>query len=90
MKKGPMEYQMITKTYLPSYLCDSSDGSDGSDSSKSSDTSDSSASGECRDQTTFINFFLTKKISQKKTLLATQLFFNNYFEKKNVIKTLFN
>ena len=33
---------MVTKTYLPSYLCDSRDGSDSSDSSDSNDSCDSS------------------------------------------------
>ena len=33
---------MVTKTYLPSNLCDSSDSSDNSDSCDSSDNSDSS------------------------------------------------
>ena len=39
MKKGPLEYQMVTKTYIPSNLCgiDSSDRSDSSDGSDSSD-----------------------------------------------------
>ena len=32
VKKLPLQYQMVTKTYLkPTYLCDSSDGSDSSD-----------------------------------------------------------
>ena len=33
---------MVTKPYLPSYLCDSSDGSDSSDSSDSCDRINSS------------------------------------------------
>ena len=40
VKKLPSEYQMITKSYLPFYLCESSDGSDGSDNSDSGDRSD--------------------------------------------------
>ena len=28
VKKGPFEYQMVTKSYLPFYLCDSSDRTD--------------------------------------------------------------
>ena len=31
---------MVTKTYLPSYICESSDSSDNSGSSDSSDSSD--------------------------------------------------
>ena len=51
LKEWPLEYQMINKTYLrptylPTYLCDSSDGSDNSDSSESIDTSDSSDTSE--------------------------------------------
>ena len=44
MKKWPLEYQILIKTYLPSYLCDSTDGSDSSNSSDISDNSDSSDS----------------------------------------------
>ena len=50
---------MVTKTYLPSYLWESSDGSDStdigdsSDSSESSDSSDISDSSDSSDQTTF-------------------------------------
>ena len=40
MKKWPLEYQMVNKTYLSSNLCDSSDSSDSSDSCYSSDSSD--------------------------------------------------
>ena len=42
MKKLP--FQMVTMTYLPSNLWDSSHSSDSSDSSESSDRSDSSYS----------------------------------------------
>ena len=31
VKKWPLEYQMATKTYLPSNICDSGDSSDSSD-----------------------------------------------------------
>ena len=40
VKKWPLQYQMLTITYLPSYLCDSIDGSDSRDSSDSNDSSD--------------------------------------------------
>ena len=36
------KYQKVIKTYLPTYLLDSSDGNDSSDISDSSDSSDSS------------------------------------------------
>ena len=76
----PLEYQMVTKTYLPSYLCDCSDindstdssdrsdNIDSSDSSDSSDISDSSDSSDSRDQNTSFtgkNTFVTNK--QKKS-----------------------
>ena len=46
VKKWPIEYQMVTKTYLPSNKCDSSDNSDSSDSSDSSYSSDRSDSSD--------------------------------------------
>ena len=47
---------MVTKTYLPSYLCGSSEVSESSDTSDSSDSSEISYSG---DQNTL---FFTKKL----------------------------
>ena len=44
MKNWPFEYQMVSKTYLPSNLCDISYSGDSSDSSDSCDCSDSSHS----------------------------------------------
>ena len=51
----------LPKTYLPTYLCDSSYSSDSIDSSDSSDCSDSSDSSNI-----FFLLFSPKKISQKK------------------------
>ena len=54
VKKWPLEYQKVIKTYLCTYLRDSSDGSDSSDSSESSnscDRSDSNDSTDSSDQT---------------------------------------
>ena len=45
---------MVTKTYLPSDLCDSNDSSDSSDNSDSCDSSDNSDSSDN-------TFFFTKK-----------------------------
>ena len=42
VKKRPSEYQNAIKTYLPTYIWDSSDSSDSCDSCDSSDSSDSS------------------------------------------------
>ena len=53
VKKWPLVYQNVNKTYLPTYLWDSSNSSDTSDSSDSSGSSDTKE-----------NFFLTKKKSQ--------------------------
>ena len=57
---------MVTKTYLPSNLCDSSEGSDSSESCDSSDSSDSSDSGDSCDQ---------KIVSSKKNLYQKLFFF---------------
>ena len=60
---------MVTKTYLPCYLCDGSDISDISDSSNSSDSSDSSDSSNQKDFFTKKIFFLIKnKFSPKKNI----------------------
>ena len=69
VKKGPLEYQMVIKTYLCTYLRDrsySSDSRDSSDRSESSDSSDSNDTSDRSDQTTlytkkFNLFFSTKK-----------------------------
>ena len=55
VKKWPLEYQKVIKTYLCTYLQESSyssDSSDSSDNSDSSDRSDSSGSIDSSDQTT--------------------------------------
>ena len=49
VKKWPLEYQKVIKTYLPTYLWDSSDTSDRSDSSDSSDSTDSCDSSDSSD-----------------------------------------
>ena len=46
VKKWPLEYQMVTKTYITSNLCDSSNSSDSCDNSDSSDSSDRSDSSD--------------------------------------------
>ena len=67
-KAWSLVYQIVTKSYKPSYLCDISDGTDSSDSSDSSDISDSNDSCDSSDQnnnshqkTEIFNNFLTKK-----------------------------
>ena len=54
-------YQRVTKSYLPSYLCDSSDGSDSSNSSDRSDSSDSRDGCDRIDQKTHKKLFLSKE-----------------------------
>ena len=49
VKKLPSEYQMLTKTYLHSNLCDSPVGSDSRDRSDRSDSSGSSNSSNSSD-----------------------------------------
>ena len=50
---------MVTKTYLPSNLCDSNDGSDSSDSCDRSESSDSRDRSDSSDIKKFDhNFFL--------------------------------
>ena len=46
VKKWPLEYWKVIKTYLPTYLWDSSDSSDIYDSCDGSDSSDSSDSSD--------------------------------------------
>ena len=48
VKKWPLEYHKVIKSYLPTYLWDSSESSESSYSSNSSDSSDSSDSSEQR------------------------------------------
>ena len=63
VKKWPLEYQKVIKTYLPTYLCDSSDSSNSSDSCDSCDSSDSIDISDSSYQTTlwlkfsYYNFF---------------------------------
>ena len=52
VKKWPLEYQKAIKTYLPTYLWDSSDSSESSDSCDSSDGSHSSDSSDSSYQKT--------------------------------------
>ena len=49
VKKWPLEYQKVTKTYLPTYVWDSTDSRDSSDGSDSSDSCDSNDSNDSND-----------------------------------------
>ena len=64
---------MVTKTYLPYNLCESSDSSDGCDSSNSFESSDGSDSN---DQRTF--FHPKKKLTQKNFFTIFFLHKKNY------------
>ena len=68
---------MVTKTYSPSNLCDSSDTCDSSESSDSSDSSGSCDSSDSSDN------------SVKKNLFHKITFFFHFFflEKINLLKT---
>ena len=56
VKKWPLEYQIVTKTYLPSNLCDSSDSSDTCNSSDSS-----YRKKNFNNKTFFLQFFLKQQ-----------------------------
>ena len=73
LKKWPLEYQIVTKTYLPSNLSDYSESSDSSESSESSDSSECRDSSDKSDKK---NFFLKKLIFPPKTFC---------FHKKNFV-----
>ena len=52
VKKWPLEYQKVIKTYLSIYLWDNSDSNDSSDSRESRDSHDSCDSSDSSDQIT--------------------------------------
>ena len=79
VKKWPLKYQKVIKTYLPTYLWDSSDGSDSPDSfdrSDSSDSSDSSDRSDSRDNSDSSDpkLFSTKNFFHKKTFFPQNFF----------------
>ena len=63
VKKWLLEYQQVIKTYLPTYLWDSSDSSEISDSLDSSDSNDSSEKSD-------------QKNSQKKTFFFFNILYH--------------
>ena len=67
-------YQIVTKSYKSSYVCDSSDGTDTIDSSNSSDFSDSNT----------VVTLVTKTISHAKKIICQQIFYQ-----KVIIKSFF-
>ena len=58
----PLEYQQVIKTYICTYLWDSSYNSESNDSSDSSDTSDSSDSSDISDSSVQTTLY-TKKLN---------------------------
>ena len=72
---------MVTKSYLPSYLCDSRDGTDSGDSSDGSDRSDK----KTRQKTASVktNFFTKKLVHNKmfspKIVFDQKFLLNNFF-----------
>ena len=67
---------MVTKTFLPYYICDSNDGSDSSNSSDSSDSSDIFDSSDSSDRSNKQTFFTKKSFSHK------HIFYPQFFQKK--------
>ena len=61
VKKWALEYQKVIKTYLPTYLWDSSDSSDSRDSCDSNDSSDSSDNSYSRNKSCNLS---TKRVSK--------------------------
>ena len=76
---------MVTKTYLPSYRCDSSDGSDSNECSPSSDSSDSSDNSDNSDIVTLVTVVTIVTVV---TEVTKQLFFTN--KQKNCQKNFTN
>jgi hypothetical protein len=66
----PLEYQMVTRTYLPTYLWDSSDSSDSSDSIDSFDSCDSCDCSDSSDSSNSSNLFIVTKHEKIKGLLS--------------------
>ena len=69
VRKWPLEYQKVIKTYFPTYLwdksdnidiCESCDSSDSCDNSDSSDSSDSSDGNDSSDQWSANSYFPRK------------------------------
>ena len=85
VKKEPLEYQMVTKTYLPSYICYRCDGSDISDSSDSNDQKNISPQHLFSQKKMFTkNFFhknkvFTKKFTTKFLFFFTKRLFSPFF-----------
>jgi hypothetical protein len=77
----------LFKTYLPSFLCDSSDSSDGNDSSDNSNSSDQKTFSFiiffCQPKKTFTpRTFSTQNFFQQKTFCHQQLFHQKLFSPK--------
>jgi hypothetical protein len=82
VKKWPLDYQQVIKTYFPTYLWDISDSSDSSDSCDSSDSSDSSESSDSSDK----KFFLPKN-STTQIVMKLKLWWNS---KTQIVRKLKN
>ena len=70
LKMWPLEYQKVIRTYLRTYLRDSSDSRDSCDSCDISDSSDSGDSSDSSDNSSVLfhkyTYFLPKNILAKK------------------------
>ena len=97
VKKWALEYQIVTKIYIPSNLCHSSDSSDSSDSSNSCDSFDSSDSSDSSNSSDSSESSTEVTVVTKKHLFTKNLFFTNFFffsqiflfKKKKNLRNLF-
>ena len=78
VEKLPFEYQMVTKTYLPSNLCDSSDSSDSSNSNNQKKISEKLFSPKYFFSSKIIFFFTEKTcFCKKKSQILIKLKYSN-------------
>ena len=85
MKKWPLEYQKVIKTYLTTYLWDSSDISDSCDSFDSCDSSDSSDNSDISDSSDSSDrsdISVSSDNSEQTTFFTRKLFFTQKNKKK--------
>ena len=85
VKKWPLEYQIVTKTYLPSCLCDSSVGSDISDSS---DSSELKKSKFYKTQTPYVTKLKNSKCDKTKKNSKCEKTLNTKYDKTKTKKML--
>ena len=75
VKKWPLEYKKVFKTYLPTYLWDSSDCSNSCDSCDSRDSSDSCDSSESSENSESSDSNDSSDNSDQKLVSSKKLFY---------------